>query len=186
MAGSFKIILSLGCFFTISAVAIEKDPFDHQSCTGPLMSGKRALELLKEESSITLAQHLPKGQLNGIARFRQKINGAIGAWYPTTDGLTGLIPLLINDHGKLGLSLAYDYEASVYGKTQTFRDYLSCEQIEDSRVFKCSFKHWYKKVANNAFFIAELTDSCLRITSEESNATQDVEWAYLLELPTTL
>jgi hypothetical protein len=34
--------------------------------------------------------------------------------------------------------------------------------------------------------MAELTDSCLRITSEESNPKQDADWAYLLELPSAL
>ncbi len=157
------LILSVLLF---SGFAAATDPFDPTSCSGPIMSGTRALELLGESSRVVLSIGEPDSIVKGQARRRQKIQGAVGPWYPVALP-TEIIPELFNNGGRLGLSLKIRASS-----TNSYVDYY-CERKSDA--FACGNGH-----NSSLELTAVLRDNCLRVFKSYIYANTDYEEVFLL------
>lgn len=160
--------------FSNAAFATSDDPFNPDSCQGPIMSGTRALEILKEKSSVNLAAlDGEPSEIQGLGRRRQKLNGAVGDWYNYASGLYSLRPYLENSNGTLSLRLVFT--VSNYSSINT-----ECTLDDSKETLSCKTTNGNATVGSGKF-TATFTNQCLRLTSSKSSPGDDIEWAYLLK-----
>ncbi len=129
------------------------------------MSGESALELLGENSSVILSKNAPGEAVPGQTRKRQKIQGAVGPWYPMLDQ-SDLQPEIYNNWGRLGLRL------KIRGNPTSERSDYYCER-KDS-VFIC-------KPSSSVQLEVTLTDNCFRAISVYQRSDIEIEQAFLLK-----
>lgn len=126
------------------------DPFDPASCSGKLMSGARALELLEDKYEVALSKSEANGIVTGQSRRRQKMQGAVGPWY-TVPNTVQMVPMLFNNYGYLGLRM--NVKANPLAGVESWQ----CSRKDDD--FECK-----RAGAGGPTYSAVLTDSCLRLS----------------------
>lgn len=169
------VSIFLMSFTSTSLADVNNEAFDEKSCTGELMSGKKALKLLGNSSSTNLAKTSDDNNalLKGFARRRQKLAGAIGDWHSHSSKISDIKPFLQNNEGELGLWISYRISKYDFNS-------LNCLLDSNQNSFSCKLKEEDGPTLGSGEFKAVMTDECLWLKSSSSTQSFDTEWVYLV------
>jgi hypothetical protein len=172
---------TLVCFFaaamSLSAIAdANVNPFDGDSCRGTMMSADRALELLGPNDHVNLAtkDDTPADYIKVHYRFRNKVNGRKGPWYPSQLETNTAAPTVNNANGNLNFTMY------VNPTTRDFKN-IKCD-IKNSFEMNCADSQNMLSNWGNGTFWGVITNNCVRLKSERSSVSRDEEWVYYMAI----